>query len=155
MGPSPRVAKRLQQILAPGYVDMPAERKGAVILDAAALHLIDRGRYAPLVRDYIDTIKRSGDYEGLIDALIQDYPNQTREWASSMVEATLLIWDEALPAELRRNGEPADEPAFDLDGRILKLYRIMNADVHIEAAAAEAADQEGDADATPDTATAP
>lgn len=153
-GPSPRAAKRLQNILAPGYIDTPDERRGDVILDAVALHLIDRGRYAPLVRDYIDALKRSGDYEALIDALLRDYPSQTRVWASTMVETALLIWDEPAPADLRGEGEPADEPAFDLDGRILKLYRIMNADAHTSADAGDDGD-DGETDEVSDTATAP
>jgi hypothetical protein len=136
-GPSPRAARRLHKILQPGYVATPQERKGAVILDALALHLIDRGRYAPLVRDYIDSLKRSGDHERLVDAMLQDYPDETREWADGTLQTILLILNEPLPAALRGDDDPPDRPAFNLDTRILKLFRLLNCDAQMGLAAAE------------------
>ena len=133
-GPSPKAARRLQKILVPGYTDTPEEPKGNVIVDAIALHLIDRGRYAPLVQDYIDSLKRGGHYSTLVDTMMRDYPGHTRDWATNMVDITLHTWDEPLPVDLREEGDPADQPAFDLEGRVLKLYRIMNADAHTNAA---------------------
>lgn len=125
-GPSPQAATRLQSILAPGYVDTPEEPKGAVIMDALALHLIDRGRYAPLVRDYIDSLERTGEYDSLIDALLRDFPDKNREWASRALAVTLHTWNEPLPADLRAEDASPDEPAFDMNTRIQKLYRLMN-----------------------------
>jgi hypothetical protein len=148
-GPSEQAGKRLQKIFEPAYIDTPEEPRGAVIIDAIMLHLIDRGRYPALVKDYVDSLKRSGDYENIVDALHSSYPEKSRDWAKDTANRLLNTWDQFPPANSELGGDDSFiPPSVDMDCKLKKFYQLMNPDLRMsqdDSSSIEYQDTEGTA----------
>lgn len=127
-GPSVQAGNRLQKLFEPAYIHAPDEPAGGLVVDAIMLHLMDRGRYQPLVRDHVESLKRSGDYEPMVQALRRHYPHRDAAWAESAVERLLGSWNPSLSSGSESGDGMSIPPGIDLDTRLRKFHQLMNPD---------------------------
>ncbi|AOB33221.1 hypothetical protein AKI39_24390 [Bordetella sp. H567] len=127
-GPSARAGERLRKLFEPAYIHTPDEPAGAIVVDAVLLHLMDRGRYPELVRGHIESLKRSGDYEPLVQALRRHYPDKDVAWAEGTVDKLLGSWSPSLTDASASGDGESIPPGIDLDTRLRKFHQLMNPD---------------------------
>jgi hypothetical protein len=138
-GPSKQASQCLQKLFGPTHLEILDESgsividesAGNVVVDAIMLHLIDHGRYSTLVKDYIDSLKRTGDYEDLISTLLNSYQAKDREWAVATVDKLFNTWDQSQSSESGQGDEVSISPGVTFEQKLKKFHQLMNPDARI------------------------